>query len=85
MSASEAVQQEKNQFKQDCKFHNIPSPFGAEHINIKKEFSTYLGTSHRFGMAQALQHLGIGLVGTHHRGIDDARNIAAIYRHIQTR
>lgn len=76
---------DKNQFKQDCKFHNIQLPFGAEHINIKKEFSTYLGTSHRFGMAQALQHLGIELVGTHHRGIDDARNIAAIYRHIQTR
>lgn len=76
---------DKNQFKQDCKFHNIPYPLGTEHINIKKEFSEYLGTSMKFGMAQALQHLGIELLGTHHRGIDDARNIAAIYRHIQTR
>ena len=35
-------------------------------------------------MAQALEHLGMELQGTHHRGIDDARNIAAIYRYMQT-
>jgi len=30
------------------------------------------------GMAQALKELGLPLEGTHHRGIDDARNIAHI-------
>jgi inhibitor of KinA sporulation pathway (predicted exonuclease) len=29
-------------------------------------------------MAGALRQLGIPLAGTHHRGIDDARNIAKI-------
>jgi inhibitor of KinA sporulation pathway (predicted exonuclease) len=76
---------DKNQFVQDCKFHNVPYPFGTEHINIKKEFSEYLGVSKRFGMAQALEHLGMELIGTHHRGIDDARNIAAIYKYMKTR
>ncbi|BAT56051.1 exonuclease, RNase T and DNA polymerase III [Nostoc sp. NIES-3756] len=76
---------DKNQFIQDCKFHNIPYPFGTEHINIKKEFSEYLGVSKRFGMAQALQYLGMELIGTHHRGIDDARNIAAIYKYMKTK
>lgn len=75
---------DKKQFIQDCEFHHVPYPFASEHRNIKKEFSEYLGVSKRFGMAQALQHLGIELIGTHHRGIDDARNIAAIYRHIKT-
>ncbi|MDZ8051190.1 MAG: exonuclease domain-containing protein [Aulosira sp. ZfuVER01] len=75
---------DKNQFIQDCKYHNIPYPFGSEHKNIKEEFSEYLGVSKRFGMAQALEHLGLELQGTHHRGIDDARNIAAIYRYMQT-
>ncbi|MBD2296193.1 exonuclease domain-containing protein [Anabaena sphaerica FACHB-251] len=75
---------DKTQFLQDCKFHHVPYPFGAEHRNIKEEFSEYLGVSHKFGMSQALQHLGMELKGIHHRGIDDARNIAAIYRYMQT-
>jgi 3'-5' exoribonuclease 1 len=75
---------DKSQFIQDCKFHHIPYPFGAEHRNIKTEFSEYLGVSHKFGMAQALERLGMELQGTHHRGIDDARNITAIYRYMQT-
>ncbi|WP_016951228.1 3'-5' exonuclease [Anabaena sp. PCC 7108] len=74
---------DKLQFLQDCKFHQVPYPFGTEHRNIKNEFSEYLGVSHKFGMAQALKHLQIELQGTHHRGIDDARNISSIYKHIQ--
>lgn len=74
---------DKNQFIQDCKYHNISYPFASEHINIKEKFSEYLSVSRKFGMAQALQHLGLELKGTHHRGIDDARNIAAIYRYMR--
>ncbi|MEH2370496.1 3'-5' exonuclease [Nostoc sp.] len=76
---------DKKQFIQDCAFHNFPYPFTSEHINIKEEFSEYLGVSKKFGMAQALNELGIELKGTHHRGIDDARNIAAIYRQIKSK
>jgi inhibitor of KinA sporulation pathway (predicted exonuclease) len=75
---------DKKQFLQDCEFHNVPYPFGSAHRNIKQEFSEYLGVTKRFGMAQALQRLGIELKGTHHRGIDDARNIAAIFRYMNT-
>lgn len=74
---------DKKQFILDCEFHDITYPFGAEHRNIKKEFSLYLGDKKkRFGMAQALDELGLELQGTHHRGIDDARNIAAIYKYM---
>ena len=76
---------DKKQFIQDCAFHNVPYPFISEHINIKEEFSEYLGVSKKFGMEQALNELGIELKGTHHRGIDDARNIASIYRHIKNK
>lgn len=75
---------DKNQFKQDCKYHQVNYPFGSEHKNIKKEFSAHLGTSKGFGMSAALAHIGLPLIGTHHRGIDDARNIAAIFRYIKT-
>jgi inhibitor of KinA sporulation pathway (predicted exonuclease) len=76
---------DKSQFKQDCIFHQVAYPFSEEHINIKTEFSEYLGVSYKFGMAKALQTLGLELQGRHHRGIDDARNIAAIYRYMQTK
>ena len=51
----------------------------------KRNFLNILGISKGFGMAQALQQLGLELKGTHHRGIDDARNIAAIFRHMNTK
>lgn len=69
---------DRNQFKQDARFHGVTLPFGPSHINLKQAFSDALGTTKRFGMAGALRRLGIALEGTHHRGIDDARNIAKI-------
>jgi inhibitor of KinA sporulation pathway (predicted exonuclease) len=36
-------------------------------------------------MAQALQLAGLPLEGTHHRGIDDARNIAKLLPYILER
>lgn len=49
----------------------------TDHVNLKNEFAAWKGVR-RCGMAKALEHLGLPLVGTHHRGIDDARNIARI-------
>lgn len=69
---------DRGQFEQDAQYHRVELPFGREHLNIKQAFSDTLGTSKRFGMAGALRELGLPLIGTHHRGIDDARNIARI-------
>jgi inhibitor of KinA sporulation pathway (predicted exonuclease) len=74
---------DRKQFIQDCEFHQVAYPFSSEHINIKKLFSEYSGVSKGYGMAGALSKLGISLLGTHHRGIDDARNIASIFRYIK--
>lgn len=73
---------DKNQFIQDCAFHNLAYPFDSEHRNIKKEFALYLGSKKKFGITQALEHLGLKFEGIHHRGIDDARNIANIYKYM---
>jgi inhibitor of KinA sporulation pathway (predicted exonuclease) len=69
---------DRNQFKQDSKFHNIPFPIAYPHVNLKQLFSEAQGLSKRYGMAEALQLAGIELEGTHHRGIDDARNITKL-------
>ncbi|MBD2595395.1 exonuclease domain-containing protein [Nostoc spongiaeforme FACHB-130] len=69
---------DRNQFKQDSKFHNLPFPIAYPHVNLKQQFSDSQGLSKRYGMVEALQLVNIELNGTHHRGIDDARNIAKL-------
>ncbi|MDY6938331.1 MAG: 3'-5' exonuclease [Cyanobacteriota bacterium] len=73
---------DRKQFEQDSNFHRISYPIGAEHVNLKKFFSASQGLKKRYGMAQALELVGISLEGTHHRGIDDARNIAKLLPYI---
>jgi len=69
---------DKSQFIQDCHYHRVAYPFPDAHLNLKKQFSITQGLKKRFGMAGALQKVGIPLQGTHHRGIDDARNMAQL-------
>ncbi|MGL6345008.1 MAG: exonuclease domain-containing protein [Waterburya sp.] len=75
---------DRKQFLQDSQFHNLPLPYplSSKHINFKKLFSENQGLSKKYGMAGALKLAGIELIGTHHRGIDDARNIAKLLPYI---
>jgi inhibitor of KinA sporulation pathway (predicted exonuclease) len=67
-----------NQLQRDCDRHGIAFPDALRaHVNLKEEFTRWKGTR-RLGMKAALETLGLSLAGTHHRGIDDARNIGAI-------
>ncbi|NJN61126.1 MAG: exonuclease domain-containing protein [Coleofasciculaceae cyanobacterium RL_1_1] len=69
---------DKHQFKQDCAFHRVAYPFSGEHLNLKQVFATTIDPHRSWPLIPALEHLGLSLHGTHHRGIDDARNITAI-------
>ncbi len=75
---------DRTQFFQDSKHHQIdlPYPVSSNHINLKEIFSTAQGLPKRYGMAQALDLANIPLTGTHHRGIDDARNITKLLPYI---
>ena len=68
---------DKNQLSRERHRHGIRLPFGREHLNIKAAFAERTGRRPE-GMAEALRACGIPLSGTHHRGIDDARNIAKL-------
>lgn len=72
---------DKKQFIKDCNYWHLPTDWIGEHHNIKLMFSDKTG--HRpCGMEKALKILNMPLDGTHHRGIDDAKNIAKIYLEI---
>jgi len=64
------------QLRRDCALHDIQYQLGAAHLNLKTAFSAKQGIKRPLGMTRALARCGLGLHGAHHRGIDDARNIA---------
>lgn len=72
---------DRKQLKQDCSFHGLRCPFG-KHMNLKQRFSERMGLRKPEGMKGALRRVGLPLEGTHHRGIDDARNIARLLPYI---
>ena len=73
---------DRMQIEQDSRFHKVPFPIGANHLNIKVKFSEKQLIKKKLGMAQALAACGLELSGTHHRGIDDARNMAKLVPYI---
>lgn len=66
------------QFQKQCTALQKGYPFGPSHINVKTLFALKQKLTHEEGMAGALNLLNIPLEGTHHRGVDDAKNIAKI-------
>ena len=69
---------DRKQFERQCAATGVPYPFGDRHTNAKRAFSESRDTTRRFGMDGALRLAGLPLEGTHHRGGDDAWNIAAL-------
>lgn len=65
-------------FQKQCAELGVTYPFGASHINVRPLFALKNKLKEELGMAGALDMLGLPLEGTHHRGVDDARNIAKI-------
>ncbi|MBI5966606.1 MAG: exonuclease domain-containing protein [Deltaproteobacteria bacterium] len=69
---------DRNQFERECRLKGIPYPFGPRHINVKTLFAIRHRLTQEVGMDEALCRLGLELIGTHHRGVDDAYNVARI-------
>lgn len=69
---------DRNQFTRQCGATEVPYPFGRVHTNAKAVFTEAYGLRKRPGMARALAVAGLPLEGRHHRGEDDAWNIAAL-------
>ncbi|MFF0010954.1 exonuclease domain-containing protein [Streptomyces sp. NPDC005374] len=76
---------DRHQFTRQCGATRTPYPFGRHHTNAKAVFTGVYGLRKRPGMAQALAITGLPLEGRHHRGEDDAWNIAALVLHLAAR
>lgn len=69
---------DRKQFERQCGLGGVPYPFSLRHTNAKKAFTEAHALRKRPGMAQALVLAELPLEGRHHRGVDDAWNIAAL-------
>lgn len=69
---------DRDQFTRQCRDTGVEYPFADQHTNAKVAFTAARGLRRRLGMAQALALAGLPLEGRHHRGDDDAWNIAAL-------
>jgi inhibitor of KinA sporulation pathway (predicted exonuclease) len=73
---------DRNQFERDARRHGVRVPLGRDHLNLKAAFARRFTEGRECGVGQALRRLGLSFQGTHHRGIDDARNIARMLPHV---
>lgn len=69
---------DRRQFERVCKDQNVGYPFGPSHLNVKSLFAAAFGSGHEMGLDGAYKQLDLTMEGTHHRGDDDAWNIAGI-------
>jgi len=68
-----------NMLQSQSRRFNVDYPLSDQHINVKTLFGElHPGIRKSVGMSRALGELNIPLEGTHHRGVDDAKNIAKI-------
>jgi inhibitor of KinA sporulation pathway (predicted exonuclease) len=70
------------QFARNGASFGIAYPFGPTHLNVKNLAAIAYGWSREVGMSEALKRAGLPLEGTHHRGGDDAWNIAGLLCHL---
>ena len=70
---------DRNQFLSDCQLHNTNFAWLRPHISLKHQHAEICKLRRKVGVKNALKLEGLDFEGTHHRGIDDARNIAKIF------
>ena len=69
---------DRTMFQKQCEATGVPYPFGPRHINVKTLFAISRGLPQEIGAAEAMALMGVPFEGTHHRGDDDAWNVAGI-------
>ncbi len=69
---------DRKMFERQCAAFGVKYPFGPRHVNVKTLFALAHALPREVGMAEAVRVSGQKLDGTHHRGHDDAYNIAGL-------
>lgn len=73
---------DRTMLRDQCAKFGVKYPMSTDHINVKVFFSEAYRLGRGIGMDGALRMLKLPLEGKHHRGVDDARNIAKILHNL---
>lgn len=69
---------DNKQIIRDCSRHVCSNPLSLPHYNAKRMFAKAQKIGKEVGMAKACDLTGLGIEGTHHRALDDARNVGRL-------
>lgn len=64
---------------QDCKLHHLDYDWAEQHINVKQQYYEIRRLRKPRGLKASVEAEGFEFTGQHHRGIDDARNLAKLF------
>lgn len=71
-----------NKLIEDCARARVNNPLGGNsHFNFKR-YEALLSRSREKGLDGVIKHYGLQWYGVHHRGVDDAVNVANLFLHI---
>ncbi len=76
---------DRKMLQRSCDDLGIDYPMSRTHINIKSLFAVLLGEKRECGLQAALAKFGLSFEGIHHRGADDAYNIARVLQQLMLR
>ena len=63
----------------NCLLHDMEDSWTKEHISLKHQYPRIKGLPYAIGLKTAVEKEGYEFEGAHHRGIDDAINLAKIF------
>lgn len=69
---------DRRQLRRNCEALGVSFPFGPTHLNVKHLAALVAGEPEEPSLLTALARFGLPHQGTHHRGDDDALNVAGL-------
>jgi inhibitor of KinA sporulation pathway (predicted exonuclease) len=66
------------QLQRDSERHGIRRPLACPHVNAKRLFASVQSLGKEVGLRKACELAGVAWIGTHHRAVDDALNVAQL-------
>jgi inhibitor of KinA sporulation pathway (predicted exonuclease) len=73
---------DRTQLVKDCLHRGVEYPMSDYHFNAKTLYGLKYKMKREPGVQSALKHAGMKFEGTHHRGVDDAVNIARLLERV---
>jgi inhibitor of KinA sporulation pathway (predicted exonuclease) len=73
---------DKRQLLTDARLHQLDLPWLRYHACLQMHYSRWKGSKNQIGLKNALQLEGLHYLGTQHRAIEDARNMARLFQQV---